>query len=199
MTALFSLIASVLPGARSIRRPLLAGLLWAVSLWVALADQVPTRADAGGKAQQIYDLIDYLGVPATVLLAASLTFVLGVLATFGTDLVRRLFGGLQTTRSDGGIAWHFAVLRRRRELTRSLKGFERDLTRIQIRTAQGDESAQGRLSTLNTNVRSTKVRLQDLGGVRFPGGLRSLRTPSDYRSNAALRSRGGQVDRTIAS
>ncbi|GGN48861.1 hypothetical protein GCM10011579_001990 [Streptomyces albiflavescens] len=57
------MLTQVLPGFRELRTPLATGVLWLLTLWVALGDRIPSRAEATGFARRIYDLAELVGRP----------------------------------------------------------------------------------------------------------------------------------------
>lgn len=66
------MLASLLPGLRDLRIPLVVGYLWLVAIWLWCNDQLPQKAEARGAVADLYDLTEVL--PAATALAA-LTFV----------------------------------------------------------------------------------------------------------------------------
>lgn len=72
------MLASLLPGVRDLRTPLVAGYTLLLVLWLVFHDAIPTAVEATGIAASIYELRDLLGRPAML---AALTFVAYVLGS----------------------------------------------------------------------------------------------------------------------
>lgn len=57
------MLTQILPGFRELRTPLATGVLWLLTLWVALGDRIPIRAKASGFISRVYDLAEQVGRP----------------------------------------------------------------------------------------------------------------------------------------
>jgi hypothetical protein len=80
-------LASILPGLRELRAPLLAGFLWLTCLWLWI--DLPTRAEAderGGPSRALLELGDALGRPGLLAVATFAAYIIGSLS----EEVRRL-------------------------------------------------------------------------------------------------------------
>ncbi|MFD8228638.1 hypothetical protein ACFV16_31380 [Streptomyces massasporeus] len=72
------MIASLLPGIREIRTPLVTGYIWLISLWLIAGSAIPGRGQAQGKIRQIYSFTDFFGKSAIL---AAITFAAYLLGT----------------------------------------------------------------------------------------------------------------------
>lgn len=84
---LLSIVESILPGARNLRPPLIAGLLWSILLWIVFAPRVPDQGGAEGWFAQAYALFSALGTSAAIVIAIILIFSLGTAFVNVTDYV----------------------------------------------------------------------------------------------------------------
>lgn len=89
---LTSFLTSVLPGARALRPPLIAGALWAIFCWIAFGEHIPEPNEASGLAKRSYDLAAATGRVGVGLIVALLVFVLGMLAVPLAEAAARVVG-----------------------------------------------------------------------------------------------------------
>jgi hypothetical protein len=62
------MLASLLPGLRDLRAPVVTGYIWLIVLWLLLEDHVPRPSEARGALQSLYELAQDRvdgGVPAS--------------------------------------------------------------------------------------------------------------------------------------
>jgi hypothetical protein len=175
LTSLLSLMSSVLPGARNVRAPFFAGLLWAGFLWLLLGERIPSRSEAAGATEQVYGLIDFLGALGTVALGSLLIFVLGALATVGVNAASSLIGRLQA-RAVRGIAWQRNASRRRAELRLRLPDLEQTIALAAKTDPRLDARQKNSLQEEAETAQKNRAEAEDRIRVLEPAGrMRSLR------------------------
>jgi hypothetical protein len=149
-------LESLLPGTRSLRPVLFAGLLWAVLLWVILESWVPSRTDADGMASQAYELATFLGPVFTGLVLGVGIFILGALAAPLHALASLLVGrGLR--RIANLSAWQGHAQRRRDELMTLADRQKAQLEELEIKL---DDAA--RLAAEEPNLKQHQAQLRSL-------------------------------------
>jgi hypothetical protein len=80
------MLASLLPGLRDVRTPLVVGYLWLVIGWLIWANDLPRRKPPGdGLIARIFELSQLLGLTATLAAVSFLAYVLGALLTVPSD------------------------------------------------------------------------------------------------------------------
>lgn len=105
MTVIEKIIEALLPGTRSLRPPVIGGLLWGLFLWLLLADVIPLASESTGWAQQLYIMIAAVGPLTTLALAAIFIFILGASMSNVSELVSRAVGGMFSS-AQRMIAWN---------------------------------------------------------------------------------------------
>ncbi|MEV5240165.1 hypothetical protein AB0K89_13805 [Streptomyces cinnamoneus] len=73
------MLASLLPGLREIRTPLVAGYIWLVTVWLAVERNIPNRQQAHGHLRQLYILTDFFGKSIILTVITFLAYLLGTL------------------------------------------------------------------------------------------------------------------------
>lgn len=82
-------LTQVLPGFRELRTPLATGVLWLLTLWVALGDRIPSRAEATGFAKRVYDLAELVGRPGVGAVLIFTAYVVGSVVSFSANQLLR--------------------------------------------------------------------------------------------------------------
>ena len=72
--------ASVIPGLREVRAPLISGYLWLFGVWLAIAPGLPSKAEATGVIADILELQSHLPLLGTLVLVSVLAYLVGSLA-----------------------------------------------------------------------------------------------------------------------
>lgn len=85
------IIEGLLPGTRSLRPPLISGILWGLFLWIIVSDYIPLLSRSSW-AQQFYTVMGSLGPLVSVGLASILVFVLGASLANVSDFVSNVIG-----------------------------------------------------------------------------------------------------------
>ena len=76
------MLASLLPGLRDVRTPLVVGYLWLTYLWVAVGENLPTTRPSGqGLVARLFDLAAVLPGSAPLAAVSFLAYVLGAMLT----------------------------------------------------------------------------------------------------------------------
>ncbi|MFD5412439.1 hypothetical protein [Streptomyces nojiriensis] len=73
------MLASLLPGIREIRTPLVTGYIWLISLWLIAGDVIPRRNQAQGSLKEVYSFADFFGKSAIVAMITFVAYLLGAL------------------------------------------------------------------------------------------------------------------------
>src|SRR5512132_4174038 len=103
-----NLLASVIPGLRAIRAPLIAGYLWLLVAWLHF-DPSPGFRDETGVVAEFVDLADTIGRIAT---AAGVTVGAYLLGSLSVGLFGRVSNILRNIRT-AVVAYHLMVTERR--------------------------------------------------------------------------------------
>ncbi|MFJ9857482.1 hypothetical protein ACIRVN_08290 [Streptomyces albogriseolus] len=83
------MLTQILPGFRELRTPMATGVLWLLSLWVALGDRIPSPAKATGFAARVYELAGQIGKPGVGAAILFTAYALGsVVAIPANQLLR---------------------------------------------------------------------------------------------------------------
>lgn len=123
MTVLEKIIEALLPGTRSLRPPVIGGLLWALFLWLLLSDIIPLANESTGWAQQLYIMISAVGPLTSLAIAALFIFILGASMSNVSELVSKIVGGTFSS-AQRMIAWN-------RHATRGYYKFSNDVLQAQ--------------------------------------------------------------------
>jgi hypothetical protein len=76
------MLASLLPGLRDVRTPLVVGYLWLIFAWLMWGDLIPEQRPAGdGAIARLFDLSDFLGSTALIASISFVAYVLGAVLT----------------------------------------------------------------------------------------------------------------------
>ncbi|MCZ4095987.1 hypothetical protein [Streptomyces sp. H39-C1] len=73
------MLASLLPGIREIRTPLVTGYIWLISLWLIFGDYIPGRRQAPGQIRQVYSFADFFGKSAILAVVTFIAYLAGTL------------------------------------------------------------------------------------------------------------------------
>jgi len=130
MSFLSTLVAGVLPGTRSLRVPLISGLLWTLVCWIVASPYLPDRADSTGWVSQFFAIVDFLGPAISIAVATVMVFILG--ATLGTvsDGFNQIVGGV-VSRLARAWRWQVFAQRARRGLRSQKLKIETELLKLQ--------------------------------------------------------------------
>jgi hypothetical protein len=118
--------ATFLPGARSFRAPLLGGMLWALFVWLLVADDIPSPEEATGWAAQAYGLAGAAGPILTVLVVALLLFVAGAVAQAALQPTAGLVGKLPNELRSR-LVWQRNARQRRSRLLQEQRQAEQNV------------------------------------------------------------------------
>jgi hypothetical protein len=128
------MLASLLPGLRSLRAPLAAGYIWLLSAWL-LADDLPPREEATGLVRRLYELEGVVSEIGTVVALSFVAYLIGsVSETISSTLLRSL--RRITVGNPAQHSYHQFI---RRELRR---WGERDKP-VELSLEESEELAQG--------------------------------------------------------
>lgn len=130
MTVLEKVIEALLPGTRSLRPPIIGGLLWGLFLWLLLADLIPLASESTGWAQQLYIMIAAVGPLTSLALAALFIFILGASMSNVSELVSRVVGGTFSS-AQRMIAWNKHATRGYYRFLNEASEAQKDLENIQ--------------------------------------------------------------------
>ncbi|WP_432968663.1 hypothetical protein [Dactylosporangium sp. CA-233914] len=85
------MLASLLPGLRTVRAPLAAGYVAVFASWLAVANRLPTKASATGVVADLYGLAEKVGTGPTLAAVTFTAYVAGVIlievAQFASSLL----------------------------------------------------------------------------------------------------------------
>ncbi|HEX2240303.1 MAG TPA: hypothetical protein VHJ82_04085 [Actinomycetota bacterium] len=81
------MLANLLPGIRDLRAPLAAGYLWLFAAWLTFHDAVPSRTEAGGVVEAVYDLTNFA---SGIGLAVALSFVAYIVGSLSEAVSHQL-------------------------------------------------------------------------------------------------------------
>ncbi|QNE35882.1 hypothetical protein [Leifsonia shinshuensis] len=88
------MIASLLPGFRDFRTPLVVGYLWLMAVWVLVSPFIPKKADSIGLLRALYDLTGWLGTTIALTILTFAAYVIGLILS-GVSLRLLQWGGQQ--------------------------------------------------------------------------------------------------------
>lgn len=124
-----TVLEGLLPGMRTLRVPLISGLLWALLLWLFLAPIIPSPQDSHGFAKQLYAVASALGASPTLVVTTVLVFIVGAtLATVTDALTTALGWAIQ--RLTHWFRWQRQIRIGVTDLDREIDGLQASLTRI---------------------------------------------------------------------
>lgn len=150
-----TLTESLLPGLRSLRAPLFAGIGWSVLFWLAYFDQITDLAKVDGWVKQAFELIHWIGPVGAGTIAAITVFIVGAVATTVTEMVARTLGNVL-----GAIAFAFKRQRKlqsaRRELVRNLRAVDAERKALKDQTSPRADAV--RVNHAELQARSARFR-----------------------------------------
>lgn len=184
---LIGLVEAILPGTRNLRPPLISGLLWAIFAWLVVSPKVPDQDEASGTAKQLYDLANFVGPAATVIIGSVLIFVLGAATGSATALLARLLGPGQTSIRRR-VQWQWHARRRVRELLRSLTDQRGEIDK----SSAGANPSRAQIKSLEGRISRTKGQLEVVEKNRWKLSSRLIRDNEETRR--ALGNPGAQAD-----
>lgn len=184
---LTNLVEGLLPGARNLRPPLLAGLLWTLFGWIAFADQIPHRASASGWAAQAYAVISAAGPVATGVTLSVLVFVIGALLSGLSDGISVAVGA--------GAAYVQRAFRWQRHAQRARQSLRREAAEARSRAekseqlVEANEADKSKMSSYRKTAKMQRARYdevaQRLAAVERQG-WRRLRIADSSANRRAL-------------
>lgn len=196
------MISSVLPGARSIRAPFFAGLLWTLFFWFLWAEEIPSEGDVPKMANQAVELIRSIGQITTLVLASILIFALGATATFATRAVSSAIGRL-IERFRSKLTWQRHAHKSRRALRARLSEYQRTIKLAAAATEKEDDRItvlQGHVSSAERHRDQVQEKLdlleQPLLGWAW---VQKFWIPNDQVTRAALGHISVQDELTVAN
>lgn len=83
------MLTQLLPGFRELRSPLATGVLWLLTLWVAVGDRMPSRTEATGFAARVYDLAELTGRPGVGAALIFTAYVIGSVVSIPANQLLR--------------------------------------------------------------------------------------------------------------
>ncbi|WP_127817832.1 hypothetical protein [Microbacterium sp. CPCC 204701] len=165
-----------MPGLRSLRPPLFAGVLWGLFAWVLLANQFPSPDEATGWIAQAYSVLDAVGVAGIAVVVGVGAFLIGVAALALTDPIANLVG--RFGKKVGEVRdWQFWVRSRRKQLELQRRDATSAIEKI-------DSGAGGPRS--NRAFEEQKLKATEASHVYFSGFLGRLRRIYTPQSKAAV-------------
>ncbi|MFG2738650.1 hypothetical protein ACGFY0_01065 [Streptomyces chartreusis] len=87
------MFASLLPGVREIRTPVLTGYMYLLALLLAFGDRIPGRKEAPDALMWFYDLGGWVGKGAAIGASAFAAYIVGSVLEVPAGTVARLLGG----------------------------------------------------------------------------------------------------------
>jgi hypothetical protein len=95
-------LASVLPGVRELRAPLVAGYLWLLLLWLVVGGRFPSADESKPVAlDRLYDLASVISAIGLAAAASIAAYLLGSLAVEAQSGVRRLIDASRESKTLG--------------------------------------------------------------------------------------------------
>lgn len=163
LTTFLNIISSVMPGARSLRAPFFAGILWTLFLWLLVAEAVPSRTDRNPLSTQAYSVLDFLGSTGAILLISILVFVVGATGTFAVGAVSTAIGRLVQSAKDG-LKWQRHARAKRRQIRGWIREWNRTLQLASLlpKEPPADEGpADSYLRRIATQAEKSKARHEE--------------------------------------
>lgn len=104
------MLASLLPGLRDVRTPIMVGYSWLLTGWLIFANKLPKHRPPGnGPIAQLFDLSHLVGPAATVATLSVVAYILGAILTIPTEN-RRVSSALSILSSADRSTWNeFAI------------------------------------------------------------------------------------------
>jgi hypothetical protein len=192
VVTLLRMIEGLLPGARTLRAPLIAGLLWALVLWILTASAIPNEATATGWVGQAYELADFLGPFTSTILALVAVFVLGAVAQAATEPIASVLGrGVVPVQSARQWQTHARNSRARMRREANAMAARRDKAGAVDREAASEK----RRAEIQAMIDGIETRL---GYIRRTAGNRKIFGLPPASSAAALEADIVEVTRDLA-
>ncbi|SFS07710.1 hypothetical protein SAMN04487846_2274 [Microbacterium sp. cf046] len=114
---LTAFVDGLMPGIRSLRPPVFAGILWALVVWLVIADELPPPKDATGWIAQVYAVMGWIGTAGLAVVVGVAVFLIGVAALALTDPLATLVGRLGREFT-AVVQWQRYARARRRDFGR---------------------------------------------------------------------------------
>lgn len=92
-------LSSLLPGLRTLRAPLAAGYIWLLNIWLLFGDQLPSRDEAAGLVERLYDLEGVVSEVGMVLALSFVAFLVGAISETGSRYILMMFPGSHIVRA----------------------------------------------------------------------------------------------------
>ena len=116
---LTTIVESLLPGARSLRPPLISGIVWTLFFWILITDLIPTPEKSTGWMSQLYAAANAVGPVTVVSLCAITVFIVGASLATIAELIGSLVGRA-ANRVVRAVRWQRYAQGSRRRLNREL-------------------------------------------------------------------------------
>ncbi len=89
---LAAFVDGLMPGIRSLRPPVFAGILWGLLAWILIANEVPAAGEATGWLSQVYAVMGSIGSAGLAVVVSVAVFLIGVAALALTEPLTSMVG-----------------------------------------------------------------------------------------------------------
>lgn len=140
-----SLIDSLLPGTRSLRPPLISGLLWALLILVLYTESVSESTDMAGQA---FILISEINTLPVIVVISVLIWVLGVLSMAFTEFLSKAIAPV-LSKINRWFVWKIHAYKKAKDLEQKLDKLQND---YETKSNDGKQSSGRNLEIINKKI-----------------------------------------------